>query len=123
MSTELNPSLATSPVPQNKTAFMKDYSVSLVVSLVALPLCMGIAMASGMPPAAGLVTGIIGGLIVGSIAGSPLQVSGLPALNHAISLSGSSLRRSIGLTGKFVLAILPARGHAVDEMNREPFIG
>jgi MFS superfamily sulfate permease-like transporter len=53
MSIELNPSLATSAVPQDKTAFMKDFSASLVVFLVALPLCMGIAMASGMPPAAG----------------------------------------------------------------------
>jgi len=69
MSIESNPSLATSAVPQDKTAFMKDFSASLVVFLVALPLCMGIAMASGMPPAAGLVTGIIGGLVVALLQG------------------------------------------------------
>jgi MFS superfamily sulfate permease-like transporter len=64
MSIELNPSLATSAMPLDKTAFLKDFSASLVVFLVALPLCMGIALASGMSPAAGLVTGIIGGLVV-----------------------------------------------------------
>jgi hypothetical protein len=42
MSNELNPSSATSAVPQDKTAFMKDFSASLVVFLVALPLCMGV---------------------------------------------------------------------------------
>lgn len=72
--------------PDTHTAsgvWVKDFSASLVVFLVALPLCMGIAMASGMPPARGLVTGIIGGIIVGLLSGSPLQVSG-PAAGLAV---------------------------------------
>jgi len=52
--------------------YVRDFSASLVVFLVALPLCMGIALASGAPPAKGLITGIIGGLVVGFLAGSPL---------------------------------------------------
>lgn len=67
----------------SKDKFVKDFSASLVVFLVALPLCMGIAMASGLPAASGLVTGIIGGLVVGFLAGSPLQVSG-PAAGLAV---------------------------------------
>ncbi|MBS1821896.1 MAG: SulP family inorganic anion transporter [Acidobacteria bacterium] len=65
------------------TAWLRDFSASLVVFFVALPLCMGIALASGMPPASGLVTGIIGGLVVGFLAGQPLQVSG-PAAGLAV---------------------------------------
>jgi MFS superfamily sulfate permease-like transporter len=131
MSTELNPSLATSAVPQDKTAFMKDFSASLVVFLVALPLCMGIAMASGMPPAAGLVTGVIGGLVVGSIAGSPLQVSGpaaglavivfelirehgLMALGPILMLAGA-IQLTAGLlkTGRWFRAISPEVIHGM----------
>lgn len=63
--------------------YVRDFSASLVVFLVALPLCMGIALASGAPPAKGLITGIIGGLVVGFLAGSPLQVSG-PAAGLAV---------------------------------------
>jgi MFS superfamily sulfate permease-like transporter len=131
MSIELNPSMATSAVPQDKTVFMKDFSASLVVFLVALPLCMGIAMASGMPPAAGLVTGIIGGLVVGSIAGSPLQVSGpaaglavivfelirehgLMALGPILMLAGA-IQLTAGLlkTGRWFRAISPEVIHGM----------
>jgi MFS superfamily sulfate permease-like transporter len=131
MSVESNPSLARSAVPQDKTAFMRDLSASLVVFLVALPLCMGIAMASGMPPAAGLVTGIIGGLVVGSIAGSPLQVSGpaaglavivfelirehgLMALGPILMLAGA-IQLTAGLlkTGRWFRAISPEVIHGM----------
>jgi len=64
-------------------SFLKDFSASLVVFLVALPLCMGIALASGLPPAAGLVTGVIGGIVVGAFSGQPLQASG-PAAGLAV---------------------------------------
>jgi MFS superfamily sulfate permease-like transporter len=47
----------------------KDFGVSIVVLLVALPLCMGIAIASGVPPDAGLISGIIGGIVVALLAG------------------------------------------------------
>lgn len=63
--------------------FIRDFTASIVVFLVAMPLCMGIAIASGVPPEKGLVTGIIGGLVVGLLAGSPLQVSG-PAAGLAV---------------------------------------
>jgi MFS superfamily sulfate permease-like transporter len=63
--------------------FVRDFTASIVVFLVAMPLCMGIAIASGVPPEKGLVTGIIGGLVVGLLAGSPLQVSG-PAAGLAV---------------------------------------
>lgn len=66
-----------------KTVFVRDFTASIVVFLVAMPLCMGIAVASGVPPEKGLITGIIGGLIVGALAGSPLQVSG-PAAGLAV---------------------------------------
>ncbi|UYY77937.1 SulP family inorganic anion transporter [Sphingomonas sp. R1] len=64
-------------------SFVRDFTASIVVFLVAMPLCMGIAIASGVPPEKGLVTGIIGGLVVGLLAGSPLQVSG-PAAGLAV---------------------------------------
>src|SRR5260370_3563347 len=131
MCIELNPSLAKSAVAQDKTVFMKDFSASLVVFLVAVPLCMGIAMASGMPPAAGLVTGIIGGVVVGSIAGSPLQVSGpaaglavivfelirehgLMALGPILMLAGA-IQLTAGLlkTGRWFRAISPEVIHGV----------
>lgn len=63
--------------------FMRDFTASIVVFLVAMPLCMGIAIASGVPAEKGLVTGIIGGIVVGMLAGSPLQVSG-PAAGLAV---------------------------------------
>ncbi|MDO6413327.1 SulP family inorganic anion transporter [Sphingomonas sp. BIUV-7] len=63
--------------------FVRDFTASIVVFLVAMPLCMGIAVASGAPPEKGLITGIIGGLVVGFLAGSPLQVSG-PAAGLAV---------------------------------------
>src|SRR6187431_573753 len=64
-------------------SFMRDFTASIVVFLVAMPLCMGIAIASGVPPEKGLITGIIGGIVVGALAGSPLQVSG-PAAGLAV---------------------------------------
>ena len=63
--------------------WVRDFTASIVVFLVAMPLCMGIAIASGVPPEKGLITGIIGGLVVGFLAGSPLQVSG-PAAGLAV---------------------------------------
>jgi MFS superfamily sulfate permease-like transporter len=63
--------------------FVRDFTASIVVFLVAMPLCMGIAIASGVPAEKGLITGIIGGIIVGALAGSPLQVSG-PAAGLAV---------------------------------------
>jgi len=63
--------------------FVRDFTASIVVFLVAMPLCMGIAVASGVPPEKGLITGIIGGIVVGFFAGSPLQVSG-PAAGLAV---------------------------------------
>lgn len=69
--------------PSRKTVFVRDFTASIVVFLVAMPLCMGIAVASGVPPEKGLITGIIGGIIVGALAGSPLQVSG-PAAGLAV---------------------------------------
>lgn len=68
--------------PKSKS-FVRDFTASIVVFLVAMPLCMGIAIASGVAPEKGLVTGIIGGLVVGLLAGSPLQVSG-PAAGLAV---------------------------------------
>ncbi|HEX7858563.1 MAG TPA: SulP family inorganic anion transporter [Sphingobium sp.] len=64
-------------------SFVRDFTASIVVFLVAMPLCMGIAIASGVPPEKGLITGIVGGLVVGFLAGSPLQVSG-PAAGLAV---------------------------------------
>lgn len=72
--------VAEAPKPKS---FVRDFTASIVVFLVAMPLCMGIAIASGVPPEKGLVTGIIGGLVVGLLAGSPLQVSG-PAAGLAV---------------------------------------
>jgi MFS superfamily sulfate permease-like transporter len=66
-----------------KNVFVRDFTASIVVFLVAMPLCMGIAVASGVPPEKGLITGIIGGIVVGALAGSPLQVSG-PAAGLAV---------------------------------------
>jgi MFS superfamily sulfate permease-like transporter len=66
-----------------QNTFVRDFTASIVVFLVAMPLCMGIAVASGVPPEKGLITGIIGGIIVGALAGSPLQVSG-PAAGLAV---------------------------------------
>ena len=66
-----------------QNVFVRDFTASIVVFLVAMPLCMGIAIASGVAPEKGLITGIIGGLIVGALAGSPLQVSG-PAAGLAV---------------------------------------
>ena len=63
--------------------WLRDFTASIVVFLVAMPLCMGIAIASGVPAEKGLITGIIGGLVVGFLAGSPLQVSG-PAAGLAV---------------------------------------
>lgn len=63
--------------------FVRDFTASIVVFLVAMPLCMGIAIASGVAPEKGLITGIIGGIVVGALAGSPLQVSG-PAAGLAV---------------------------------------
>ncbi|PZU49344.1 MAG: SulP family inorganic anion transporter [Sphingomonas sp.] len=63
--------------------WIRDFTASIVVFLVAMPLCMGIAIASGVPAEKGLITGIIGGVVVGFIAGSPLQVSG-PAAGLAV---------------------------------------
>jgi MFS superfamily sulfate permease-like transporter len=64
-------------------SWVRNFTASIVVFLVAMPLCMGIAIASGVPPEKGLITGIIGGLVVGFLAGSPLQVSG-PAAGLAV---------------------------------------
>ena len=66
-----------------RNVFVRDFTASIVVFLVAMPLCMGIAIASGVPPEKGLITGIIGGIVVGALAGSPLQVSG-PAAGLAV---------------------------------------
>src|SRR6187402_395252 len=66
-----------------RNIFIRDFTASIVVFLVAMPLCMGIAVASGVPPEKGLITGIIGGIVVGFFAGSPLQVSG-PAAGLAV---------------------------------------
>ncbi|SFS05883.1 SulP family inorganic anion transporter [Sphingomonas jatrophae] len=63
--------------------WVRDFTASIVVFLVAMPLCMGIAVASGVPAEKGLITGIIGGIVVGMLAGSPLQVSG-PAAGLAV---------------------------------------
>lgn len=66
-----------------QSIFVRDFTASIVVFLVAMPLCMGIAIASGVPAEKGLITGIIGGIVVGALAGSPLQVSG-PAAGLAV---------------------------------------
>lgn len=66
-----------------RNVWVRDFTASIVVFLVAMPLCMGIAVASGVPPEKGLITGIIGGIVVGALAGSPLQVSG-PAAGLAV---------------------------------------
>jgi MFS superfamily sulfate permease-like transporter len=66
-----------------KAVWMRDFTASIVVFLVAMPLCMGIAVASGVPPEKGLISGIIGGIVVGMLAGSPLQVTG-PAAGLAV---------------------------------------
>src|SRR5688572_7395872 len=66
-----------------RNVFVRDFTASIVVFLVAMPLCMGIAIASGVPAEKGLITGIIGGIVVGLFAGSPLQVSG-PAAGLAV---------------------------------------
>src|SRR5688572_31593964 len=66
-----------------RNVFVRDFTASIVVFLVAMPLCMGIAIASGVAPEKGLITGIIGGIVVGALAGSPLQVSG-PAAGLAV---------------------------------------
>ena len=47
----------------------------------------------------------------------------LPGLNHAISVGGNRSSRATGSTGKFVCSILNSSGQALDEMNKEPFIG
>jgi len=73
---------AAQAVPR-KTVWVRDFTASIVVFLVAMPLCMGIAVASGVPPEKGLISGIIGGIIVGALAGSPLQVTG-PAAGLAV---------------------------------------
>lgn len=87
----------------SSSVWVKDFSASLVVFLVALPLCMGIAMASGMPPARGLVTGIIGGIIVGLFSGSPLQVSG-PAAGLAVIVFEIVHDHGMGALGPVLLA-------------------
>lgn len=69
--------------PPATGSFVRDFTASIVVFLVAMPLCMGIAIASGVPAEMGLITGIIGGIVVGMMAGSPLQVSG-PAAGLAV---------------------------------------
>ena len=76
---------ATSPAGalSRQNVFVRDFTASIVVFLVAMPLCMGIAVASGVPAEKGLITGIIGGIVVGALAGSPLQVSG-PAAGLAV---------------------------------------
>ena len=47
----------------------------------------------------------------------------LPALNQAMSESGSSLSRARTGAGKFVSDILASSGHADEAMNTEPFMG
>lgn len=76
-------STATAAGMSRQGIFVRDFTASIVVFLVAMPLCMGIAIASGVPPEKGLITGIIGGIVVGMLAGSPLQVSG-PAAGLAV---------------------------------------
>jgi hypothetical protein len=92
-----------SSAASNPGSFVKDFSASLVVFLVALPLCMGIALASGMPPAAGLVTGVIGGVVVGALSGQPLQASG-PAAGLAVIVF--ELVRQHGVAGLGPILIL-----------------
>jgi MFS superfamily sulfate permease-like transporter len=92
-----------SSAASNPGSFVKDFSASLVVFLVALPLCMGIALASGMPPAAGLVTGVIGGIVVGALSGQPLQASG-PAAGLAVIVF--ELVREHGVAGLGPILIL-----------------
>lgn len=83
-------------------SFMRDFSASLVVFLVALPLCMGIALASGMPPAAGLVTGMIGGVVVGALSGQPLQASG-PAAGLAVIVFELVREHGVGALGPILI--------------------
>src|ERR1019366_963155 len=47
----------------------------------------------------------------------------LPELNHAISVGGSRSSRATCSSGKFVCSVLNSKGQALDEMNREPFMG
>lgn len=86
-----------------QSIFVRDFTASIVVFLVAMPLCMGIAIASGVPPEKGLITGIIGGIIVGALAGSPLQVSG-PAAGLAVIVF--ELVRQYGLAALGPMLIL-----------------
>src|SRR6187551_1088724 len=85
-----------------KTTFIRDFTASIVVFLVAMPLCMGIAVASGVPPEKGLITGIIGGIVVGAIAGSPLQVSG-PAAGLAVIVFELVRQYGIDMLGPILL--------------------
>jgi MFS superfamily sulfate permease-like transporter len=82
--------------------FVRDFTASVVVFLVALPLCMGIAVASGVPAEKGLITGIIGGVIVGFLAGSPLQVSG-PAAGLAVIVFEIVQRFGLGMLGPILV--------------------
>jgi MFS superfamily sulfate permease-like transporter len=86
-----------------QSIFVRDFTASIVVFLVAMPLCMGIAVASGVPPEKGLITGIIGGIVVGALAGSPLQVSG-PAAGLAVIVF--ELVRQYGIAGLGPLLLL-----------------
>ena len=85
--------------------FLKDFSASIVVFLVALPLCLGIALASGTPLISGLIAGIIGGLVVGSLSGSHISVSGPAAGLTTIVLASIETLQSFDI---FLLAVVIA---------------
>ncbi len=79
----MTPGESAAGATSRKTVWVRDFTASIVVFLVAMPLCMGIAVASGVPAEKGLIAGIIGGIVVGALAGSPLQVTG-PAAGLAV---------------------------------------
>src|SRR5262245_46665777 len=54
----------------------RDFSVGLIVAMMAIPLAMGFAMASGLKPEQGIVGGAVAGLVGALFGGSKYQVYG-----------------------------------------------
>lgn len=99
----LKPMLLSSLKSYDKSQFVKDVTVGIIVAIIALPLSIALALASGVGPEAGIFTAIVAGFVISALGGSSVQIAG-PTAAFATIVAG--IVAHDGMDGLIVATIL-----------------
>ena len=87
----------------DKSQFIKDVTVGIIVAIIALPLSIALALASGVGPEAGIFTAIVAGFVISALGGSCVQIAG-PTAAFATIVAGIVARD--GMDGLIIATIM-----------------